>query len=122
MQNLEKRQSPQVERMPQASRLRTVAPAVDIYEGAEETWLVADLPGVKKDDLHVEVDNEELRLRAQAHPFSDESATFEFSRAFRIPPGIDPQAVRADLKDGVLTLKLPKPEEKKPRKIDVHVA
>ncbi len=104
-----------VERM---NEERTAIPAVDIYEGADETWVVADLPGVKSGDVHIELEKNELRLRAKARAFAD-GDDFAYARSFRLPPGIDSDKVNADFKNGVLTLKLPKPAELKPRKIDV---
>jgi HSP20 family protein len=106
----------QLERM--ESR-RAVIPPIDIFEGENETWLVADLPGVGKDDLEIELQANELRLRAHAAGRFDD-APFDYVRAFRLPPGIEGDKVSADLKDGVLTLKLPKPAELKPRRIDVR--
>ena len=100
----------------------TMAPAVDVYEGANETWIVADLPGVKKDDVAIEIEGGELRFHAKATPFLASDADFRWTRAFRIPPGIDGDKVTADLRDGVLTLKLPKPAELKPRKIEVRAS
>jgi len=116
MQQLEKAQTESVTREPPK-----VVPHVDIFEGADETWVVADLPGVSREALHVEIENDELRFNADAVDFADDGAAFQYARAFRIPLGIDPQKVVADLKDGVLTLKLPKPAEMKPRKIDVKI-
>jgi HSP20 family protein len=105
-----------------ADDARTFAPLVDVYEGKEETWLVADLPGVAKDALHIEIENGELRFRAKARPFVEGDEPFQWARAFRIPTGIDGDKVTADLREGVLVLKLPKPAELKPRKIDVRGA
>lgn len=101
---------------------RTFAPPVDVYEGRDETWLVADLPGVSKDALNIEIENNELRFRAKAKPFLEGEEPFEWARAFRIPTGIDGDKVTADLREGVLVLKLPKPAELKPRKIEVRGA
>jgi HSP20 family molecular chaperone IbpA len=108
-----------LERMESA---RTVAPPVDILEGKDETWLVADLPGVTREDLEIELHNNELRLRARPTRMLVDESAFVWARAFRLPPGIDAEKVAADLKDGVLTLKLPKPSELRPKKIDVRVA
>jgi HSP20 family molecular chaperone IbpA len=99
---------------------RAFAPPIDVYEGADETWLVADLPGVKREDLAIEIESGELRFHAKGKPFLEGEPPFHWVRAFRIPPGIDGQKVTADLRDGVLVLKLPKPSELKPRKIEVR--
>lgn len=101
---------------------KTFAPPVDVYEGADETWLVADLPGVKKDDVTIEIENGELRFHAKGVPFLENEEPFRWARAFRIPPGVDGDKVTADLREGVLLLKLPKPAELKPRKIEVRSA
>lgn len=106
----------------EGNNLRTFAPPVDVYEGRDETWLVADLPGVAKEGLHIEIENGELRFRARARPFLDSDAPFQWARAFRIPTGIDGDKVTADLREGVLVLKLPKPAELKPKKIEVRGA
>jgi HSP20 family molecular chaperone IbpA len=110
------------ERMHAESTLRQVSPAVDILEGQDEFHVVADLPGVPKGALKIEIENDELRLKAPATPFHDDDAPFEYARAFKLPVGIDASRVSADFKDGVLTLKLPKPAEMKPRRIDIQVA
>ena len=126
MYNLEKKQAQQPQTQTQSENVerfdstRTFAPPVDVFEGADETWLVADLPGVQREDLTIEIENNELRFSAMATPFNDDVEPFNWARAFRIPPGIDGGKVSADLKDGVLTLKLPKPAELKPRKIEVR--
>lgn len=100
----------------------TVAPFVDIFEGKDDILLLVDLPGVKDDELTIEVKNQELTLRARPTAFSDDAPIFDWARAFRLPPGVDVNAVSAELKHGVLSLKLPKPAEHKPRRIEVQVA
>ena len=119
MQDIERR-SQQLEKVARETA-SLVVPAVDIFEGADETWVVADLPGVSRAALHVEIENDELRFDADADGF--DGAPLHFARAFRIPLGVDPAKVMAEMKDGVLTLKLPKPAEMKPApKIDPAVA
>jgi HSP20 family protein len=95
-------------------------PRCDIFEGKDEVWIAFDLPNVKKDDLKIEIENDELRVDAHAHGFLDDDKPVSYSRAFRLPPGVDGTKVNAELKDGVLTLKLPKPEELKPRRIQIN--
>jgi HSP20 family protein len=112
-----KNESENVERF---NSRQSESPPVDVYEGNEETWLVADLAGVTKNDLAIEIENGELRFHAQSRPFVEGEAPIDWSRAFRIPSGIDGSKVTADLRDGVLVLKLPKPAELKPRKIEVR--
>ncbi len=93
---------------------RTVAAAVDIFESKSDVWLVADVPGVAKSGLHLEAKDGEIAFRGAV---ADED--FDYARAFRLPPGVDVDAISAELKDGVLTLRLPKPAAMKPRVINV---
>jgi HSP20 family molecular chaperone IbpA len=102
-------------------------PATDIYETADELILVADLPGVKADGLDVMVEDNVLVIRAapKAREQADgevllqEFATGEFYRAFQLPADFDAAKIQATLKQGVLTLRLPKSERLKPRRIEV---
>jgi len=104
---------------------RYLTPAVDIFETEEGLTLVADLPGLHKDDLHVDIDKGVLTIQGATKQQSGGSALFdEFSvagyyRQFRLPEGIDPDRTAAELKDGVLTLNLPKAEAAKPKKIAI---
>lgn len=107
---------------------RYVAPPVDIYETRDGLVVLADLPGVSKDGLDVRVDNNILTIRGHAdHNGRKESVYREyelvnFFRQFELSDRVDQQRITADLKQGVLTLSLPKAEEAKPRQIEVHVA
>ncbi|GIV04242.1 MAG: heat-shock protein [Candidatus Binatia bacterium] len=107
---------------------RYVAPAVDIYETPEELVLVADLPGVGKDDLEVRVEEDVLTIRATPkHAVPGEVVWREFElpqffRQFELSEVIDQEKISADFKHGVLTLHLPKAEKAKPRKIEVKVS
>ena len=102
----------------QVRPVRRATPLVDIYETADELVLLADLPGVAEQDLQLEVSRGILTLEAQV---SDEQNTAETSyyRQFKLSERIDLDAGEALLKDGVLTLKLPKVAEAKPKKITV---
>jgi HSP20 family protein len=99
-----------------ARRRATIAAPVDVFENAEEYLLVSDLPGVTQDGLHIELDRGELRVAATRN--LGDSAR-EYRRAFTVPDGIDPDAVRAELRLGVLYVHLPKPANVKPRRIKV---
>jgi HSP20 family molecular chaperone IbpA len=111
---------------PEITRERAwAAPAVDIYENNDEVLLVADVPGVRKDDLSIHLENEQLYLEGRMH--EDESGTLlgcecppiDYRRTFLVPPGIDGEKIAADLKHGVLYLHLPKTEALKPRRVEV---
>jgi len=107
---------------------RYVAPPVDIYETRDGLVVLADLPGVSKDALDVRVDNNVLTIRGRADHAVRQDRTYReyelvnFFRQFELSDNVDKQRISADLKQGVLTLTLPKAEEAKPRQIEVRVA
>ena len=101
-------------------------PRVDIMETEEESLLLADLPGVKPEDVDVRFDNGELIIDGRCAPRHQganyllfEYGVGDFYRAFTISEQIDWQKISAELKNGVLTVHLPKAETVKPRKITV---
>lgn len=104
-------------------------PATDVYETADELVLVADMPGIKPDGLNVTVEDNVLVIRgappadpkAPGEALLQEFARGEFYRAFQLPADFDTTRIQASLKQGVLTLRLPKSERYKPRKIEVKV-
>jgi len=102
------------------------APAVDIYDGGEQIVLVADMPGVAAGSLDVHLDRGELTIRGRVTPLPhagqmvfQEYRVGDFVRSFTLTEDIDPEGISAELTNGVLTLRLPKPTERKPRKITV---
>lgn len=106
------------------------APAVDLQETDQAYILKADLPGMKKEDISVSVEEGVVTLRGERHQeeTKDEEGYHRverrygsFQRAFRIPGGVDATNVTAHYKDGVLELTLPKRDEVKPKQIDVKV-
>ncbi len=102
-------------------------PAVDVYETKEGVTLKADLPGVSPETLDVKVDNEELVIEGSVNldvPDKMEARYAEiqssrYRRSFSLSSDLDIDKVEAELKNGVLTLHIPKREELKPRKITV---
>jgi HSP20 family protein len=107
---------------------RHMLPPVDIYETSESLVLIADLPGVAKEDLDLRVDNNVLTLQGKAsHAASGEAIYREyelvnFFRQFELSEQVDQEKIAADFKQGVLTLHLPKVEKPKPRQIEVKVS
>jgi len=113
-----------------AERTRTepvYTPAVDIYETQDELVLLADLPGVAKQDLVINLDDELLTIEGAAHAPAEagqqllseyESGTFY--RQFTVGEAIDRGKIDAKLKNGVLELVLPKAEKAKPKRIQVQ--
>ncbi len=101
-------------------------PAVDIYDHGEEVVVVADMPGVPAGGLDIDFDRGELTIRGRVTPPDSEGEyalqeyqVGDFVRTFALADSIDPNGISAELKSGVLTLRLPKPKEMKPRKIPV---
>jgi HSP20 family protein len=91
-------------------------PRVDIYENDQELLLLADLPGVKSEELRLAIEPPELRIEATS------ADTGAFSRTFTIDERIAVPDVSAELKHGVLTVKLPKVASHKPRQIPIRAA
>jgi len=106
-------------------------PAVDIYESeTHEVVIKAELPDVKKEDIGVTVENNVLTLTGERK--QEESVKQEqfqrverrfgsFSRSFTLPATVDASQIAASYKDGVLTVRLPRREEAKPKQITVNV-
>ncbi len=104
---------------PSATRARQVPLPVDIYEGADELLLLADLPGVEPDGLTVSFEAPELRIEGRRG--AGETASV-YSRTFRVSEQIDPAGISAELNAGVLKLRLAKAAHTKPRKIEVRAS
>jgi HSP20 family protein len=104
----------------------TFTPRVDIIETPEELLLYADLPGVRSEDVDVRFENGELILHGKCPPrhqpanfLRNEFEVGDFYRVFTLNESIDAEKIVAELKQGVLTVHLPKSEALKPRKITV---
>ena len=115
-------------RLSRAAGVRRLTPPLNVHQDEEGVTITAELPGVKDSDLSVEVENDRLRLKvARARPEDIKVAQYhrrerrmgEFSRELRLPAGLDAEKVAADLKNGLLTIHLPKAEAAKLRKIAV---
>jgi len=104
-----------------------VAPKVDIYEQPDGLVVVADLPGVPDEKLDIRIDDGILTIRGEPEHLLQEEPVYReynltrFFRQFELPESVDQQKTSGELKNGVLTLKLPKAEKAKPRKIDVKL-
>lgn len=106
-------------------------PTVDISESEGEYLIKAELPEVKKEDVKVTVENGVLTLQGERRQDKEEKGKRfhrversygSFVRSFSLPESVDESGVKADYKDGVLNLHLPKSEKVKPKAIDVKVA
>jgi HSP20 family protein len=118
------------ERTGQESNLTAWAPAVDIYENEHELVVKADLPDIDPKDLDIRVENNILSIRGErkfAKQVSEdnylrvERAYGSFSRSFSLANTVNPDGIKADYQNGVLTLVVPKREEAKPKQIKVSV-
>ena len=108
------------------AKIHIVRPVVDIYENSEEFLLHVEMPGVIKEDIAIELDNNILSLSGIRHQTVEgsmriqEFSDVEYRNSFSIPEIIETTAVTAKLEAGVLHLTLPKLEAVKPRAIEVH--
>lgn len=106
-------------------RIRYVTPAVEIYEDADGYTIEAELPGVAKDGVHVTVENGELnftgvkRFRPAGTRIYGEVAHADYRRVFDLDPSVDTAKITAKMEQGLLVLRLPKAQDKKPRSISV---
>jgi HSP20 family protein len=105
------------------------APRVDIFENAEELVLLADMPGIKPQDLDVRFEKGELSVFGKVQPrhkvgqcFLDEYGVGDFYRSFAISPDVDSSKITAEYREGVLTVHLPKQEKLKPKRIAVKTS
>ncbi len=106
---------------------RTLTPPVDIYEEKDTLVLTADMPGARPENLKLEVDGDVLHIRATVRgedhpgePFYFEFEPCDYARAFALGDELDASRIGATMKNGVLTLVLPKAEKAKTRRIQVR--
>jgi HSP20 family protein len=117
-------------RTSQDQNLTPWAPAVDIFEGEHELVVKADLPDIKPEELDIRVENNILTIRGERkfekkaeekNYLRVERSYGSFARSFSMANTVNTEAIKADYKDGVLTLSIPKREEAKPKQIKVNV-
>jgi HSP20 family protein len=106
----------------------TWLPAVDVWETDNELVLSFDLPGIAEDQVAVELDDNVLTVSGQRERTSEHSSDrfyrFErrfgtFSRSVTLPAGVNESDIKADYTNGVLEIRVPKPEEQKPKRIQI---
>ncbi len=112
------------------NRLPRLYPSVDLSENKDSFVLKAELPGMKKEDVKVTLQNNILTISGEKKQEQEEKGkTFHriersygsFSRTVELPVAVKTDAIKADFKDGVLTVELPKLEEAKPKEIAISV-
>jgi len=106
----------------------TWLPAVDVWETKEELVLSFDLPGISEDKLAVELDDNVLTVRGERERAEEQSDDrfyrFErrfgtFTRSVTLPAGVSEDSIKADYRDGVLEVRVAKPEDPKPKRIQI---
>jgi HSP20 family protein len=113
---------------PNAGTMRRWMPPMDLLESGEDFVLRADLPGMSEEDVSIELEDSTLTIsgerKAEHESQGDgfyrvERATGAFSRSLTLPKGVDAEAVTARFDRGVLEVRIPKPAERKPRRISI---
>jgi HSP20 family protein len=113
---------------PRSSLSDLFSPALDVMDCGNEVVLRADLPGLQQSDIELEVQDGTLTLRGERKDEHEEHndnyycvERWEgaFSRSIRIPPGVDPNKIRAEFNNGVLEVHMPKKPEAAPKKIEI---
>lgn len=103
-------------------------PAVNVYAGRDGIAVVAELPGVEKEDLEIHAQRDTLTIAGTRRPAAPEEKVYHrrerrsgsFTRTLQLPFRIDPERIEAQLENGVLRLSLSRPEEDKPRRIEIR--
>ena len=106
-------------------------PVVDIFETEDEIKVVAEIPGIKKDDVKISLQDNVLTLKGEKKQEKEEKdknfhrverSYGSFQRSFSLPAAVQADKVKANYKDGILTITLPKVEEAKPKEIAITVS
>jgi HSP20 family protein len=116
------------QRGPEGAGPRPFVPATDVVVGDDAISVTMDVPGMKADDVTIELEGDLLTVRGERRFSREDERAGQlrlergfgaFERTLRVPHGIDPDAIEATIADGVLTLRIPLPEEREPRHVDV---
>jgi HSP20 family protein len=109
---------------------RRWVPAMDLVETEDQFVLKADLPGLAEDDVHIDVEDDVLTVSGERKAEHEdkregyvrvERSYGAFRRSLTLPEGVEPEAVSASFERGVLEIRIPKPEERKPRRVAIQV-
>jgi HSP20 family protein len=127
-QELQVQQKREVEKAQEPTTpMRTFQPTTDIFETEDALTVILEMPGVDRDNIDVSVENGVLTVEGKINfnkyeglrPLHSEYNIGPFRRSFRILSRVDQDKIRAVMRDGVISLVLPKAEEAKPRRIEV---
>jgi HSP20 family protein len=105
-------------------------PPADVIVRDDGVTVHMDVPGLNPDSLEIEIENDVLTVRGERRPPAEiedgdrtvrriERRFGKFERSLRVPRGLDPNAIDASISDGVLTLRIPKPETAKPHRVQI---
>ncbi len=115
---------------PHAGQGQRWNPAIDLVEAEGHFVLKADLPGLSHDDVAIEIQDNTLTLSGERRAehearekgwYRVERSFGRFSRSLTLPEGVDADAVTAEFDKGVLEVRIPKPEERKPRRVEIGI-
>jgi len=120
----------ELERPAHAQEATALTPPVDIVEDAEGIVVTVDMPGVSKDHVSIGVEGDTLTLEGvvslgentQLQPVYQEVGVAQYRRSFVLSRDLDTEHIEAQMRDGVLTLRVPKREQARPRRIEVRAA
>jgi HSP20 family protein len=110
--------------------MRRWIPAMDLVEQGDHFVLRADLPGVRDEDVNVELEDNVLTISGERKAEQEdrkegyyrvERAVGRFSRSLTLPEGVDPESIEAQFDNGVLTVRIPKPQQRQPRRVAISV-
>lgn len=127
--DLQVQEKKEVEKAPeQTVPTRYFVPPADIFENEDVLTMVMEMPGVKKENVDISLENDRLQVEGQIdfsnyeglEPVYTEYNIGHYKRAFTVSNKIDQSKISAEVNNGILTLLLPKAEESKPRKIDIQ--
>ena len=116
-------------RMDDDSAMGMWNPVVDLYEKDDHFMIKAELPGVDKNDIKIDLKDRLLTLSGERtaeneikeeNYYRRERSYGKFQRAFALPADVDSDKIKAEFKDGVLQIEVPKPEEKKAKPVTIH--
>jgi len=128
-QEVQVQQKREVEKKPESTvPLRSFLPVSDIFETDHALNVVLEMPGVAKENVDIDIDNDVLKVSGRIdiakyeglQPVYTEYNIGNYSRSFQLSNKVDQDGIKAELKDGVMTLVLPKSEKAKPRRISVN--
>jgi HSP20 family protein len=118
-----------IDRMADDDSMGMWNPVVDLYEKDDHFVIKAELPGVDKNDIKVDLKDRVLTLSGERtydnevkeeNYYRKERSYGKFQRAFTLPADVDSDKIKAEFKDGVLQVEVPKPEEQKSKQVTIH--